>query len=218
MLILQVMKSECKKRIIPRVRTLVADEFQAACTRLSQLVCADLPTGGYDVIVGVRRGGSIVCDAMLSDMPPTAYSLRADVKLQRPSTRRKGERLSKILLRLPMPVLDWLRIVESLTLDAKRRLRDMRGRKPATPVDIPDELSAAITGEAAPCVLIIDDAIDSGETLFSIITALKQLNAHAQIRVAALTVTTTDPRVDADYALHRDRTLLRLPWAADARN
>lgn len=218
MLILQVMKSECKKRIIPRVRTLVADEFRAACSRLSQLVCADLPTGGYDVIVGVRRGGSIVCDAMLRDMPAAAYTLRADVRLQRPSTRRKGAGFSKILVTLPRPVLDWLRIVESLTLDAKRRLRDMRGSKPATPVDIPAELAAALTGAAAPCVLIIDDAIDSGETLFSIITALKQLNARAEIRVAALTVTTRTPRVDADYALHRDRTLLRLPWAADARN
>lgn len=212
------MKSGCKRRIIPSVRTLVAEEFQTACTRLSELVCADLPAGGYDVIAGVRRGGSIVCDAMLRDMPAAAYTLRADVKLQRPSTKRKGAVFSKILATLPRPVLDWLRIIESLMLDARHRLRDMRGRKPATPVDIPAQLAAALADAAAPRVLIIDDAIDSGETLFSIITALKQLNARAEIRVAVLTVTTCNPRVDADYALHRDRTLLRLPWAADARN
>ena len=66
-----------------------------------------------------------------------------------------------------------------------------------------------------PKILVIDDAIDSGDTLFAIATTLKDMNPDARIDIAVMTETTRHPRIRANYTLYRNRTLIRFPWSND---
>lgn len=71
--------------------------------------------------------------------------------------------------------------------------------------------------EPAPEVLVVDDAIDSGDTLFSVINSLKEVNPAARVRVAVVTVTTDHPRAEADFSIYHNKTLVRFPWSSDYR-
>lgn len=195
-----------------QVLTLDKDALDASAARLAELVEADAPRGGFDAIVGVRRGGSIVCDAFCRHFPASGYALRADVALQRPSTKRKSRVVGKILRALPLPVLDLLRMGESGLLAMKHRCRR---RPPAAQVSLPEALRLMLKRQKIPEILIIDDAIDSGDTLFGVIHSLKEVNPRAVAKVAVVTVTTRRPRVDADYHLYHNRTLIRFPWSDD---
>lgn len=169
----------------------------------------------FDALVGVRRGGSFVCDALCEHLPNDRYGARYDVELQRPSTKKKKGTISKILKSLPTFLLDIMRMAESKILAFHRRIK---GNMPTPKVDIPEGLAAIIKTKEYPQILIIDDAIDSGETLFAIVETLKEVNPNVIISIAVMTVTTNTPRINADYALYRNRTLIRFPWSNDYKN
>lgn len=63
--------------------------------------------------------------------------------------------------------------------------------------------------------MIVDDAVDSGASMQGVLTALRELSPESEIRTAAVTQTRSKPVVRPDYALFRDRTLIRFPWAMD---
>ena len=194
-----------------QVVTLNRQDFEAHAERLARAVekgSADC----YDAIVAVRRGGSLVCDAFLRYFPKTRYAARYVVTLQRPSTKRKEGTAGRILKRLPRPVLDAMRIMESNMLSLCRKLRNPV-RIPD--VEIPDGLAKTLTTNARPAILVIDDAIDSGDTLFAIIETLRKTNPDTSVSIAVMTETTADPRVRGNYTLYRNRTLIRFPWSND---
>lgn len=197
-----------------RVLTLHKKAFEEHAGRLASMVMAGLSDGGPDAIVGVRRGGAIVCDAFCRHFPPAACALRTDVSLQRPSTKNKNGAVRKILRHLPFPVLDLMRMAEARLLAWRHR---HRASSPVPEVVLPEELRRVLQNAKSPQILIIDDAIDSGDTLFAVINALKQMNPDVVARVAVFTVTTSNPRVKADYALYTDHTLIRFPWSDDYR-
>ncbi|MDE7407207.1 MAG: hypothetical protein K2M76_02200, partial [Muribaculaceae bacterium] len=64
---------------------------------------------------------------------------------------------------------------------------------------------------------VVDDAVDTGTSLSIALRKLHELCPQAEIRTAALTVTTPDPVVRPDYTIYNNRTLLRFPWSMDAR-
>ena len=64
-------------------------------------------------------------------------------------------------------------------------------------------------------ILVIDDAIDSGDTLSAIASTLRHRNPEATVCIAVMTETTADPCIRANYALYRNRTLIRFPWSND---
>lgn len=195
-----------------QVLTLDKEALDSCAAGLAAQVAARMPRGGFDAIVGVRRGGSIVCDAFCRHFPSADYALRADVSLQRPSTKRRGRLAARILRALPLPMLDLLRMAESGLLALRHRC----GRKrPAAQVLLPEALRLRLEHATAPEILIIDDAIDSGDTLFGVINSLKEVNPRAKAMVAVVTVTTSRPRVDADFHLYHNRTLIRFPWSDD---
>lgn len=166
----------------------------------------------YDVILGIRRGGSIVCDAFCRHFPKSAFDIRCDVSLQRPSTKRKSAAFGKLLRFLPYPVLNLLRIAEAKMLE----LRSNNRQPPALPdARLPHGLKAVLENEEHPKILIIDDAIDSGNTLYAVKTTLMNLNPLAQVKVAVITVTSDHTRVKEDFTLYHNRTLIRFPWSSD---
>ena len=64
-------------------------------------------------------------------------------------------------------------------------------------------------------VLIVDDAVDSGATMLAVAEALREANPEAEIRTAAITVTTPKPLITPDYSMYKD--LIRFPWSMDAK-
>lgn len=182
-----------------RVITLDPGRFNDACNRLEHLVTAS----GFepDLVVGISSGGEYVAEVMYHAKEHTTVTCR------RPGTAGK-QRHSKtlgLLKRLPRPLLNGMRITEALVL---------KRRKPAsvTPhIEEPDKVAKA------RCILLVDDAIDSGLTMQTVVQALSGINKDADIRTAVITVTTAHPLIRPQYTLFDNRTLIRFPWSIDNR-
>jgi len=196
-----------------RVVTLDRDAFERHACRLAALVSAD-SSARFDAVVGVKRGGTVVCDAFCRHFSKDSYALRTDVSLQRPSTKLKTGTVNKILKKLPVKLLDMMRMLESRLMSVRRRFAKNRI---VPDVVLPDELVRALCENQQPKILIIDDAIDSGDTLYAVIKSLTGINSLVRVKVAVMTVTTSKPIVYADYSLYSNHTLIRFPWSNDFR-
>ena len=194
-----------------QVLTLDHAAFDRHAARLAQMVTEN-GFGKYDALVAVRRGGSFVCDSFCRHFPKDRYGARYDVTLQRPSTKRKNGTVNNLLKCLPTGVLDLMRMAESYLLAVRRKAK---GQSPAAKVDLHEGLAAELKEAIQPCILVIDDAIDSGDTLYAIVEALKGVNPKAAIQIAVMTETTGHPRIHADFTLYQNKTLIRFPWSND---
>lgn len=81
-------------------------------------------------------------------------------------------------------------------------------------VDIDKECINAI--KASKYILVVDDAVDSGNTLMAVKETIESLDSDVEIRTAAITVTTSAPAIIPDYYIYHNRTLIRFPWSKDA--
>lgn len=172
------------------------------------------PVRFFDAIVGVRNGGAFVCDSFCRYFPTSRYGSRYDVVLQRPSSKRKEGRAGALLKKLPTGLLDLLRMAEARLLSFSD---SVAGKKELPDVEIGLKLQGVLRQKKNPEILLIDDAIDSGKTLSAIAATFKKINPSVRISVAVITVTTASPLMNADYALYRNRTLIRFPWSNDYR-
>lgn len=194
-----------------QVLTLDKAAFDHHAAKLAKMVEEDT-ADRFDAIVAVRRGGAFVCDAFCRYFPTTHYGTRYDVTLQRPSTKRKTGAASIFLKSLPIPILNMMRMAESVILNLRRKIK---GPAETPNVDMPDGLTHILKEIESPKILVIDDAIDSGDTLFAIAETLRKTNENAIVRIAVMTETTSQPRIRADYSLYRNKTLIRFPWSND---
>lgn len=166
---------------------------------------------GFDLMVGVRRGGVFVADAVQNHLPQGFCRMRTNIKLQRPSTRGKGARLAAVLGNTPLWMLNSARILESHWLQWRDKFRKNRECTRKFVVD---------GGELPPLppganVLLIDDAIDTGATISAVRKGLVDKYGNINFKIAAITVTTDAPALDADFYTYHDRTLVRFPWSID---
>lgn len=177
------------------VITLNEKAFGRECLRLQGLVEAD----GFipDVVLGIRTGGEWVARKMFPAVP------HVYTRVQRSSTAPKSV-FEPLLKRLPVKILDFMRIAEARWLSIFPRRQVWRV------VKLP-ELPTRGT------ILIVDDAVDSGATLLSVRNTVAEVCPELEIRTAAITQTTEHPDIVPDYALYRNNTLIRFPWSKDAR-
>lgn len=183
-----------------KVVTLKEDDFAAACRELESTVLADGFTP--DAVLSIATGGVYVGRNMFDRLPH--YSTES----RRPSTSYK-KRIIRIAVRLaPRFIQNRLRILEADILERKRHKGD---KAPLRKVTLPADLDTKYRK-----VLIVDDAVDSGHTLKSVYEAVRRHLPDAMIRTAVITMTMPDPELNPDYALYRDRTLIRFPWSMDA--
>lgn len=190
-----------------RVVTFSQKDFNRSCRELASKV-AGLPVAP-DCIIGIRTGGWIVAEEM-SGMFPNARLV--PVSLQRPSTAAKGGWVRPVVRMLPRVIQDWLRIVESRFLSMLGN-----GKIPSECADLPEEVTAGLKGFVDATVLVVDDAIDSGRTMWKVVEAIRRLLPSARIVTAVITVTTRQPLIMPDVTLYNDHTLIRFPWAMDAK-
>jgi glycosyltransferase involved in cell wall biosynthesis/hypoxanthine phosphoribosyltransferase len=195
-----VLKSFLRIIYAPRKRviTLSRREFADTSLALGQMVLSD----GYipDVIVGIRHGGLCVAEA-LAGLFPEAKMTAVDMK--RPGSRLKCH-AKNFMKHLPQGLLDRFRIWES-------NLMERGSVSVHVPVCIPDELKSLEDVK----VLVVDDAVDSGATLGSVMENLRRVSPRASFRSAVLTVTTRKPAVRPDYCLYDNNILIRFPWSMD---
>lgn len=186
-----------------RVLNCIGDDFVIACQELADYVRA---TFAPDVIVGVHRGGAVIAQAFRDRGVFNAEF--ATVSAARLGTHQKG-RLSPLLRHTPRFAADILR-----RLEHRARVRRFEaGVRVQRSVHVPDETARAL--RRASRVLIVDDAVDTGETLRAVTERVKAAST-AEVRTAALTVTFTHPLVSPHFSLHQG-VLLRFPWSSDAR-
>ncbi|HWM60527.1 MAG TPA: hypothetical protein VNN98_00170 [Rhizomicrobium sp.] len=185
------------------------ESFAAACARLMDLICGQ---GKPQMIVGIPTGGMHVAEAMsdaASWLPVFPLTCR------RPSTRHKGAPGLKSLIRgLPRPVLDQLRLIEHAVLT--RRPRAIEGGFRIEAAELERLRDAVTAAGPRPSILVVDDAVDTGTTLSVVMDAVRRhAPPAANIRSAAITVTTERPLISPDYVLYY-RQLCRFPWSLDA--
>lgn len=192
-----------------KVLTLNEEGLRMAARRLADDIVGSCPDG-FDLMVGIRRGGAFVADGLREALPDGYCRCRRDVELQRPSTKRKGDRLFAILRKMPIWMLDTLRCVEARMLQLScrgRRVEEMGLLLDTAPLPSLDE---------KPRILVVDDAIDSGVTIRVVCDALQErYGTDAVIKTAVVTVTTDAPLLDADFYCCHDHTLVRFPWSMD---
>tara|TARA_R110000751_G_scaffold105046_4_gene200804 strand:+ start:19793 stop:20371 length:579 start_codon:yes stop_codon:yes gene_type:complete len=162
-----------------------------------------------DLVVGILSGGGHVLEA-IKQHPNVKSSLFEVVTLQRQSTNVKQRFLKPVLSILPYSILNWLRILESNSVKAKISNLDLEKLQDNTiAFDTVNTISKPIKN-----MLIIDDAIDSGKTMFVVKNNLQQKFPKAKIKIAVLAWTIDSSIIKPDYYLYNN-TLLRFPWSND---
>lgn len=192
------------------VRTLDGDSFADACASLLQLV---EKTYRPDLLVGIRTGGLVVAEAMIR---ATGQQLTiAPLTCRRPGTQAKSQSMAlRLLLRaLPRQINNLLRVLEVRLLSSRRRRKDVQQSV--------DRTEAAAIGKStghngAMRLLVVDDAVDSGVTLATVMRELRAIcPPETEIRSAAITVTLNNPVAEPDFSLYR-HVVCRFPWSFDA--
>lgn len=186
-----------------KVITLSDSQLNEACMNLLGMIHAS----GYvfDVVISIAEGGIRVGE-LLSTPSKSHFS----IEVHRPGTKTKKSRLKIIWQKLPQRVNNVIRIIESILLSVFKSQRQKY-------VIIPEHVEKFITSGQHK-ILLVDDAIDSGNTMRAVMEALMRINGNNSIKVAALTVTTTSSRQLCDYYLYSNHTLIRFPWSVDYKN
>lgn len=174
-----------------RVLTLNNTEFTEAC-RLLEERCRPFDP---DLVIGIATGGAVIAEKMFTSVRHITVTAR------RPSSSGKDRvtPLMNVVRRLPVPVKNLMRMAESRILSFKR--------------PVPPELAPIETGDAKR-ILVVDDAVDSGATLYGVLSAIE---TDGSVKSAVMTVTTSKPLVYPDFSIYHNHTLIRFPWSMDNR-
>jgi hypoxanthine phosphoribosyltransferase len=192
-------------------RTLGPEAFEAACGDLVRMVEHDYAPA---LLVGVRTGGLVVAEAMAGLTSPPLPVL--PLTCRRPATSFKSNfpGLRPLLSALPESLLNALRRAEHRMVSGHRRAVRPTETNLAEAIAIGNWVRVSPRGAR---VLVVDDAVDSGVTLATVLRTLRAACPNdITLRTAVITVTTRDPAVAPDYALYRN-VLCRFPWSFDAR-
>jgi len=194
------------------VHDLDAGKFTSACAALMHRVLEGFRP---DLLVGVRTGGLVVAEAMARAAWPSVIVLPLTCRRAGTDMKSRIRLLPTILALLPRPAVDGLRWLEHHLVSTRRRARPT--------VQHIDHAEAEAIGRhltqisASPRVLVVDDAVDSGVTLATVLRLLREASPpDTQFRSAVVTVTLDQPLVEPDFVLYRG-VLCRFPWSFDAK-
>jgi hypoxanthine phosphoribosyltransferase len=193
------------------IHNLDTEGFESACASLMHQVLEQFRPG---LIVGIRTGGLVVAEAMARAASAPIPVLPLTCRRAGTGVKSRLKLLPALLATLPRPAVDGLRWLEHRLLSARRRTQ--------AKVQHIDHAEAAgigrrlAQGPASPMVLVVDDAVDSGVTLATVLRLLRETCPQdTQFRSAVVTVTLAQPLAEPDFALYRG-ILCRFPWSFDA--
>jgi hypothetical protein len=162
-----------------------------------------------DLMVGILNGGGYVLDELLIEEAFNNSKIKF-IKLQRVSWLKDFVLVRQFLKVMPYSITNKLRKMESSKSSKyinSLSLKELSNHK------IDFQLSA-ISKEVIKNILIVDDAIDTGKTMFVVKNNLKRLFPEAQIKIAVISWTIENSIIKPDYFIFKD-VLVRFPWSKD---
>lgn len=190
-----------------RVITLSTVGFTRACRDLWEGVEKSGWVPG--LIIGIETGGACVSREIEHNCNCAVNF--STLRCQRPATKVKNRfNVNFFLKRLPVFFNDKARVFEHYW-----RVLTYRSGKSERIIESSDSLLALLEGESK--ILIVDDAVDSGETLAAVLVYVRSIAPGADIKTAAITKTWNAPRVKLNYFLF-EKTLVRFPWSFDSKS
>lgn len=164
-----------------------------------------------DYVVAIERGGGVLADILLNEeaVPPSKV---IRIKSQRELTQTKDRFFSLLLQYFP----NWLNLtLRKLEAYSKECFTVFSKANQSRHVSLLGDIDLSVINGKK--VLVIDDAIDSGDTIVSCIQFIEKHSAPSELKVASITVTFSNPRIFPDYSLFK-RTIVRFPWAPDVKS
>ena len=161
-----------------------------------------------DLVVGILNGAKFMVETFQKSNKFND-SIFCEVKLQRNTEKMKRSKwIAFFLKKMPYVFLNQLRKLESIKVKAKIRKIDFSAIDLAT-VDLTHFPNSPLKK-----ILIIDDALDSGKTIYVVKKQLQQKYPSAEIRAAVITWTIEQSIIHPDYCLYK-KVLIRYPWSKD---
>lgn len=189
-----------------KVINVFGSDFESTCKRLSLLTVDFTP----DILIGVLTGGGYVGREVAKMFAKSHYT---EICLHRGSSEKKRKFHADVALkRIPYWLLNILRVAEVVYYEWK-----VKFVKPERKGEVRfEDAIAAKLNEGKKKVLIVDDCIDTGYTLKTIIDIINRDFPGNEIKIAVITTAHKHPVVKADYSLY-NRVLVRFPWSFDAK-
>lgn len=185
-----------------KVKTIDNSALESICKKLTQQILnSDFRP---ELILGIENGGKEIAIKIFENIDLKGINLNFCVPIKK-DNKKKNKTIRKILKFFPTFILDSLRILEAKMFFSKKH----RGN--FIEIKFPENLATFNK------ILVVDDAVDSGETLFTIIDSLKRIAPKTLIKTAVLTITKDKPSIYPDYYIYNNHTLLRFPWSIDAK-
>ena len=149
------------------------------------------------LVIGIHEGGSHVLTA-LKESDKLSDSYFAQAKLNRPIKSKKSKSLVAPLLKvLPQKLTDWMRVYEIDIL--KKRIPQIDTK---VLEDEKIDLNISLRSDKTiGSVLIVDDALDSGRTMFIVRHNIQKIFPKAQIKTAVITWTLNESIIKPDFYL-----------------
>jgi len=186
------------------VITLNKKLFSEKC---SELICKmDFHS---DFVVGILGGGGYVIDEIVNEVgfDSTQFEL---VRLQRVNKFKSNFVVKSILKLLPYSITNKLRILESKK--ARSSITELNLTKLSS--NYIDFKLNSDSIDIVKNILILDDAIDTGKTMFIVKNSLSKLFPESQIKTAVISWTIENSIIKPDYYLYKN-ILVRFPWSKD---
>jgi len=185
-----------------KVITLSIKEFNQKCSELIAKIdfCPD-------IIIGVQNGGVIVLNEFkgLEKFDAARFE---EVKIQRKSNFKNNLFIKIFLKYIPLAIADRLRIHEHNQIKSglksltKERLSKL-------------QINHNISSDKSPKkILLVDDAIDTGATMFTVRNNIAKIFNDCQIKIAVISWTIEESIVKPDFYIFKD-VLVRFPWSKD---
>lgn len=183
------------------------EDFKRSVLELENLIIKSAIK--FDLLIIVLRAGQHLYDNFQTELRAQE---NLSIKISRPSTKFKKKFNSNIFLYVPKLINNLLRVIESYSREIIFSISSAK----TTGVEL--NLSSVEIKKISICnnILIIDDAIDSGSTISSVISHIIKINSKADIRVGCITQTFKKPLIHADYCLYK-RTIVKFPWSLDSK-
>lgn len=186
------------------VKTLNIDDFHDVCNALSSKI--DFQP---NLLIGVLNGGGFVLNSFKKDQRFSAIPSKL-VKLTRGNIFRNFYAFQILLKWLPYALLNKLRVFESRK--AKRSIEQLDLKN--IDLDLSDVCFDDLPKKDVKNILILDDAIDTGRTMYIISKKLKTVFPQAKIKVAVISWTIDSSIVEPNYYIFKN-ILVRFPWSND---
>ena len=186
------------------VITLNKERFLTKCNELSSRI--DFQP---DLVMGILEGGGQV----VSNITKTLNSKNVVyIKLKRKTRSKDFFLIGYLLKMLPYKFSNKLRLYES---SRENRSMDSLNLNELTNQSLEFDLEN-IDLKNIKTVLIVDDALDTGKTMFIVKNNLGSVLPNAEFKIAVISWTLENSIVKPDYYLFKN-VLVRFPWSKDYR-